>query len=185
MPVEEVEVVRGGDEGAGSNIPYLRTNHANYTEDGSSMTPAPTKDAARKSITWTINAKTQEDASKLADHIRYMDAQLKANKNPRAFDKLFLMEAYMKYNNQYTSSVEQSGTSVVVTKQAKNSCAYEVISAHSDAVSGDFLREVIQAKTTLPEQNRYLQAAHVKTKKQQLKLIYQSGKDSVSLSLLL
>lgn len=112
---------QGGDEGAGSNIPYLRTNHANYTEDGSSMTPAPTKDAARKSITWTISAKTQEDASKLADHIRYMDAQLKANKNPRAFDKLFLMEAYMKYNNQYTSSVEQSGTSVVVTKQAKNS----------------------------------------------------------------
>lgn len=130
----------GGSAGSndGSNIPYLRTNHANYSEDGSSMTPAPTKDAARKSINWTISTKTQEDATKLADHIRYMEAELKANKNPRAFDKLFLMEAYMKYNNQYTTSVEQSGTSIVVTKQAKNSCAYEVISAHSDAVSGDF-----------------------------------------------
>ncbi len=127
-----------GVNGGGSHIPYLRENHANYSQDGSNMTPAPTKDATSKTISWTISAKTEDDAAILADHIRYMEAQLKADKNPRAFDKLFLMEAYMKYNNQYTTSIEQSGKSVVITKEAKNSCAYDVIAAHSDAVSGDF-----------------------------------------------
>ena len=90
------------------------------------------------SIDWTIEANSNEAAAKLADHIRFMESKLLADQNPRAFDKLFLMEAYMKYNGYYTTSVEQSGKSVVVSKQAKNSCAYRVISAHSDAVSGDF-----------------------------------------------
>lgn len=67
-----------------------------------------------------------------------MDGQLQAGENPRAFDKLFLMEAYMKFNKYYMTSVEKSGTNVVVSKNANTTCAYEVISAHSDAVSGDF-----------------------------------------------
>ncbi len=128
----------GNEENAASNIPYLKTNHANYKQDGSDITPAPTKDANQMSIDWTIEANSQEAATKLADHIRYMESQLLADQNPRAFDKLFLMEAYMKYNRYYTTSVEQSGTSVVITKEAKNGCAYRVIAAHSDAVSGDF-----------------------------------------------
>ncbi len=125
-------------EGAASNIPYLKQNHANYKQDGSNMTPAPTKDASKMSIDWTIEANSKEAATKLADHIRYMESKLLADQNPRAFDKLFLMEAYMKYNGYYTTSIEQSGTSVVVSKQAKNGCAYRVIATHSDAVSDDF-----------------------------------------------
>jgi len=130
----------GGDntEGSGSNIPYLRDNHANYSEHGSAQIPAPTKDANAKSINWTIAATTEEGAFKLAEHINYMDAKLQEDENPRAFDKLFLMEAYMKFNRYYTTSVEQSSTNVVVSKNANTACAYEVISAHSDAVSGDF-----------------------------------------------
>jgi hypothetical protein len=126
------------DEPTGSNIPYLRTNHANYKEHGSNQTPAPVKDSAARSINWTIAATTQEGAKKLADHILFMERQLQADKNPRGWDKLFLMEAYMKYNQYYTTNIERSGTNVVVSKNANTACAYEVISAHSDAVSGDF-----------------------------------------------
>lgn len=128
----------GNGDSSQSNIPYLRENHANYSEHGSTQTPAPTKDANAKSINWTIAASSEEGAEKLAAHIKYMDGQLQAGENPRAFDKLFLMEAYMKFNKYYMTSVEKSGTNVVVSKNANTTCAYEVISAHSDAVSGDF-----------------------------------------------
>jgi len=126
------------NEGEGSNIPYLRDNHANYKEYGSAQTPAPVKDANAKSINWTIEASTEEGAIKLQEHLAYMEEKLLNDQNPRAFDKLFLMEAYMKFNRYYTTSVERSGTNVVVSKNANTTCAYEVISAHSDAVSGDF-----------------------------------------------
>ena len=128
----------GSEEGAGSNIPYLRENHANYKEHGSAQTPAPVKDANAKSINWTIAATTEEGAIKLQEHLSFMEAKLLNDENPRGWDKLFLMEAYMKFNRYYTTSVERSGTNVVVSKNANTACAYEVISAHSDAVSGDF-----------------------------------------------
>ena len=44
----------------------------------------------------------------------------------------------MKYNQYCMTNIERSGTNVVVSKNANTACAYEVISAHSDAVSGDF-----------------------------------------------
>ena len=125
-------------EGSGSNIGYLVSNHANYSENGSTATPAPVKNASTLSLTWTIDGKTETDAQMLAEHITFMDEKLKEGENPRAFDKLFLMEAYMKYNKYYTTSVERAGTTVVVSKNATNACAYNVIAAHSDAVSGDF-----------------------------------------------
>jgi len=130
-----------GDEGSGSNIPYLRENHANYSEHGSTQTPAPVKDANAKSINWTIAATTEEGAIKLQEHLAFMEERLLNDQNPRGWDKLFLMEAYMKYNRYYTTSVERSGTNVVVSKNANTTCAYEVISAHSDAVSGDFFAQ--------------------------------------------
>jgi len=137
----------------GSNIPYLRQNHANYSEYGSTVTPAPVKDAASLSINWTIAAKTEYDATQLADHIRFMVNKLEEGENPRAWDKLFLMEAYMKVNHYYTTSVENTGTTVVVSKNATNACAYAVISAHSDAVSGDFFArgDIMQDYTTTAE----------------------------------
>jgi len=126
------------DEPTVSNIPYLRTNHANYKEHGSNQTPAPVKNPNARSINWTIAASSEEGAEKLAEHIVFMERKLKADQNPREGDKLFLMEAYMKYNQYYTTNIERSGTNVVVSKNANTACAYEVISAHSDAVSGDF-----------------------------------------------
>ena len=122
----------------GSNISYLKDNHANYSQHGSSLTPAPVKDADKKSIDWTISADTEEGAIKLAEHITFMISKLKAGENPRGWDKLFLMEAYMKVNDYYTTTVERTGTDVVISKEATTTCAYDVISAHSEAVSGDF-----------------------------------------------
>jgi hypothetical protein len=101
-------------------------------------TPAPTKDANAKSIDWIVTASSEEGAEKLSEHIRYMIAELKAGNNPRAFDTLFLMEAYMKFNGFYTTEVEKDGLNVIISKNASTDCAYKVISAHSDAVSGDF-----------------------------------------------
>lgn len=122
----------------GSNIPYLRDNHANYSEHGSQQTPAPTKDANTKSINWTISATTEESAVKLQEHLAFMEKRLSSDQNPRPWDKLFLMEAYMKYNKYYTTHVERSATNVIVSKVANTVCAYDVIAAHADAVSGDF-----------------------------------------------
>ncbi|MDQ7084162.1 MAG: hypothetical protein Q9M36_04170 [Sulfurovum sp.] len=129
------------DNEEGSNIPYLRVNHANYTEHGSNQTPAPTKDANAKSINWTIAANTEEGAEKLVGHIEFMDKALEEDRNPRAFDTLFVMEAYMKFNKYYTTNVEKSSTNVIVSKNASTACAYEVISAHADVVSGDFFAQ--------------------------------------------
>ena len=128
-------------EGVGSNIPYLRANHANYSEHGSMQTPYPVKDPSAKSINWTIVATTEDGAIKLQEHLAFMEEKLLTNQNPRAWDKLFLMEAYMKYNRYYTTAVERSATNVIVSKNANTTCAYEVISAHSDAVSGDFFAQ--------------------------------------------
>jgi len=130
-----------GGQDNGSNIPYLKENHANYKEHGSDLVPKPTKDAAKKSIDWTISASTEEGAIKLQEHLSFMEDKLNKDKNPRGWDKLFLMEAYMKFNKHYITSVERTGTNVVVSKVAKTDCAYEVISAHSDAVSGDFFAQ--------------------------------------------
>ena len=126
------------DEPTWSNIPYLRINHSNYKEYGSNQAPVPAKDPNTRSINWTIVANTEDAAKKLAEHVTFMEQKLQAGQSPRRWDKLFLMEAYMKQNHYYTTNVEVSGTNVVVTKKANSACAYEVISAHSDAVSRDF-----------------------------------------------
>ena len=126
-----------------ANIPYLRENHANYVAHGSQATPAPTKDASKKSIDWIISATSTEGATKLAEHINIMTGKLKAADTPRAFDKVFIMESYMKLNSFYTTAVERDGTTVVISKNATTDCAYKVISAHSDIVGGDFFAQGI------------------------------------------
>lgn len=127
-----------GKEGEGSNIPYLRAHHNEYGKEDGTKPPVPIKDPARRSIDWIIVADNEQDAEKLAEHIEFMISRLESGANPRAFDKLFLMEAYMKYNRFYTTTVERSGNRVIVAKNAQTACAYDVIAAHSDAVSNDF-----------------------------------------------
>lgn len=85
-----------------------------------------------------IYAKSEDNAIQLKDHIDFMTDKLTQGKTPRAFDKLFLMEAYMKYNKKYTTITTRDAKVIKVAKRANTSCAYEVIKKHSDAVSGDF-----------------------------------------------
>ncbi|MCB4781367.1 MAG: hypothetical protein LGB70_00725, partial [Sulfurovum sp.] len=98
----------------------------------------PTKNAAKKSIEWTIAAKTEYDAAQLAGHVRFMDQKLQEGVSPRAWDKLFLMETYMKVRQFYTTNIKQGGTTVIISKKASNNCAYNVIAASSDVISGHF-----------------------------------------------
>jgi len=139
--LQMTEEINNNDEDSESYTPYLKEHHANYSQDGNSMTPSPTKDVNAKSIDWTIRASSNEGAENLVKHLHFMINKLENNGNPRPFDKLFLMEAYMKYNHYYITTVEQSATSVVVSKQAITDCAYKVIAAHSDVVSGDFFAQ--------------------------------------------
>ena len=132
------ESMQSGGMGAGSNIPYLKQNHSNYKDYGANFSPKPKKLDNQLRINWTIEAQSQNDANKLREHIEFMVDRLKRGYTPRGWDKLFLMEAYMKQNHYYTTNVEQNGKIVVVSKVAKNRCAYSVISAHADAVGNDF-----------------------------------------------
>ncbi len=122
----------------GPNIPYLRSHHAAYGKEDGTRPPVPVKNPEARSIDWIIVADDERNAQILTSHIRFMMEKLESGANPRAFDKLFLMEAYMKYNGYYTTTVDRSGSIVVVSKSARTACAYDVISAHSDAVSEDF-----------------------------------------------
>jgi len=123
-----------------SNIMYLKENHTQYSGEDS-KTPTPNKNKSTKTIKWSINAKSKENASKLSQHISFMLRKLREGKTPRKWDKLFIMESYMKINLKYTTAIKQIDTKIEITKIATTSCAFEVISAHSDAVSGDFFKK--------------------------------------------
>ncbi len=129
----------GKGSGGGANIQYLKSNHGSYTQLNNEKTPAPVKDENALTIQWIVSGKTEENATKLYSHINFMTNKLKEGKTPRAWDKLFLLEAYMKTSHRYTTDLSiQGATNVLITKTATDRCAYKVISAHSDAVSGDF-----------------------------------------------
>lgn len=134
------------EEGNGSaaNISYLKTNHSNYTQYAGEGSPTPIKKMDALSLQWSIVAKTETDAIKLYDHINFMVSELKAGENPRAWDKLFLLEAYMKTSHRYTTVInKEEANKLLIIKTATDRCAYDVISAHSDAVSGDFFGQGI------------------------------------------
>jgi len=133
----------GGNGGNGpseeSNIPYLKSNHNNYSKLTSEANPAPIKNETALSLSWSIKSKTETDAIKLYDHINFMVNTLENGGNPQPWDKLFLLEAFMKIAKRYTTEINRvDNINVLVTKTATDRCAYKVISAHSDVVSGDF-----------------------------------------------
>lgn len=143
LPLIMVSCKDGNSSGdKGSNIKYLKSNHSSYQDNQygkiGNRPPAPTQDDANTKITWAIVADSLENAEKLEKHIKFMVNKLKDGETPRAFDRLFLMEAYMKQNHYYTTSIQRSGKEVTIVKAATNQCAYRVIKAHSSAVSGDF-----------------------------------------------
>ena len=110
----------------------------NYYQHGTMDAPKPIQDVNNKTITWIISASSKEGAIELVGHIQFMVKKLEEGNNPRAWDKLFLMEAYMKKNSHYNTKVERGGIDVIIIKEAYTSCSYEVLSAHSNLVAGDF-----------------------------------------------
>jgi hypothetical protein len=134
--ISEIERIDNNEKG--SNIPYLRENHMTYRQYATTDIPQAIKDVNNKNIRWTISASSKEGAIQLVGHIQFMVKKLETGNNPRAWDKLFLMEAYMKKHGHYETFVERSGIDVFIRKEAHTSCSYEVLSAHSNAVGGDF-----------------------------------------------
>jgi len=132
------------NENEQSNISYLKTYHTNYSDINGAQIPLPTKNMDALSIQWYISANTTEDAIKLHDHISFMNQKLIDGENPRGWDKLFLLEAYMKTAHRYSTFVSiENDTNVLVTKAATDLCAYDIIAAHSDVVSHDFFGQGI------------------------------------------
>jgi hypothetical protein len=132
------EIERVDNNEKGSNIPYLRENHMTYYQHGTHNAPTPIKDPNNKTISWLISASSKEGAVELMGHVQFMENKMEAGNNPRAWDTLFLMEAYMSKNGHYERILERNGQDVVIKKIAHTACSYAVISAHSDAISGDF-----------------------------------------------
>jgi hypothetical protein len=132
------------NENEPSNISYLKTYHTNYSDINSAKVPLPIKDNEALSVQWYISANTTEDAIKLYEHISFMNQKLIDGENPRGWDKLFLLEAYMKTAHRYSTFVSiENDTNVLITKTATDHCAYDIIAAHSDVVSHDFFGQGI------------------------------------------
>ncbi|MDD3575984.1 hypothetical protein [Halothiobacillus sp.] len=127
-----------------SYISYLATNYAAYSETGTSHSPAASFDDANMSVRWAISTQTTEQANNLKSHIEFMENAILSGQNPRAWDKLFLMDAYMDQGHTYTTTISVNGTTVVIDKIAKSACAYELIKTHAQGVGGWFFHGDIQ-----------------------------------------
>ncbi len=123
----------------GSMIPYVTENHAEYFQPGTETYPAPEFDEENYKVTWFIQSNTEEQALNMKRHIEFMADKTHKGKTPRAWDKLFLMEAYFAQNHNYAVNVTINDNNIVeVHKDSDNACSFEATKAHANAVSGDF-----------------------------------------------
>jgi len=123
----------------GSYIPYVTENHAEYYHPESSEHPAPIFDEENYKVTWFIQANTDEQATNMKRHIDFMASKTHQGATPRAWDKLFLMEAYFASNHNYEVNVTINDERIVeVHKDSDNACSFEATKAHANAVSNDF-----------------------------------------------
>lgn len=127
-----------------SYISYLAANYASYTTAGTSNSPVASFDDANMSVRWAIATQTTEQANNLKSHVIYMEQAILNGQNPRAWDKLFLMDAYMDQAHTYTTTITVNGTEVIIDKVAQNACAYELIKTHAQGVGGWFFHGDIQ-----------------------------------------
>ncbi|UOG93167.1 MAG: hypothetical protein L3K52_05395 [Candidatus Thiothrix sulfatifontis] len=130
----------GGDGGAPteSYIDYLASNHAAYTNTGTTENPSARFQDTSYSLSWLIATQTAEQAENLKKHIEFMGTAMTNGGNPREWDKLFLADAYMKTEHRYETRVSVSGYNVLVEKFATDACAYQLLKAHATGVSGKF-----------------------------------------------
>ena len=123
----------------GSMISYVTENHAEYFQPGTANYPAPVFDEENYKVTWFIQSNTEEQAINMKRHIDFMASRTHKGKTPRAWDKLFLMEAYFAQHHNYEVTVTINDNNIVeVHKDSDNACSFEATKAHANAVSGDF-----------------------------------------------
>ncbi|MEA1990371.1 MAG: hypothetical protein U9N57_14340 [Pseudomonadota bacterium] len=123
----------------GALISYVTENHAEYFQPGTTNYPAPEFDEENYKVTWFIQSHTEEQAINMKRHIDFMASKTHKGETPRAWDKLFLMEAFFAQHHNYevTVTINDSNT-VEVHKDSDNACSFEATKAHANAVSGDF-----------------------------------------------
>lgn len=139
--------------GSGSYIQYLSTHYDDYVQTGSTANPVAEYDDANMSLRWTISGQTAEEAENLQKHIEFMVHALESGQNPRPWDKLFLMDAYMKQQHYYHTTVSLNGLDVVIDKVATEACTYQMLKTHAAGVSGKFFEGDIKVSfTPLAEQ---------------------------------
>lgn len=127
-----------------SYIEYLSQNYASYSDAATGKSPQASFDDSNFSVRWVINTQTTEQAENLKKHVEYMEQSILAGQNPRAWDKLFLLDAYFDQSHAYTTQITVSGTQITIDKVAKNACAYGLIKTHAVGVGGWFFHGEIQ-----------------------------------------
>ncbi|HES77218.1 MAG TPA: hypothetical protein ENO09_09475 [bacterium] len=129
---------QGGAPKDESYITYLTNNHAAYSEAGTHRNPAAQFDDANLTLRWVIDAQTSEQAGNLKKHIEFMVNALEQGQHPRPWDKLFLMDAYLKQQHRYKTLVSLVNNQVVIDKTANDACTYLMLKTHAQGVSGKF-----------------------------------------------
>lgn len=122
-----------------SYIPYLRKNHDHYSDYSNVGTYPIETVISGDQVYWDIQAKTDTDAAYLAKHIEFMSTVLNKDKIPHPWDKLFVLEAF--FHDQITTEINIDGLRVSIYKTAANSCAFELVKAHANAVSVEFFAQ--------------------------------------------
>jgi hypothetical protein len=136
-----------------SYINYLSTHYDGYVRTGTTENPVADYDDKNMSLRWTISGQTTEEAENLKKHIEFMVHALESGQNPRPWDKLFLMDAYMDQQHAYHTTVSLAGRDVVIDKVATEACAYQMLKTHAVGVSGKFFEGDIKVSfTPLAEQ---------------------------------
>ena len=134
---ENTEVSQLDSESSGgANIKYLRENHDHYSHYSDTSSYPGELHINGDQVYWDIQANTEQDATILAGHIEFMGNALEEGNIPRAWDKLFVLEAFL--HEQIHTEVEQEDTRVTIYKTGDNACAYELVKVHASAVSNEF-----------------------------------------------
>lgn len=119
-----------------SKVSYLKKEHDAY-KDGNTIQQAPAAMSLNgDELYWDIYAEDEEHALTLKEHIEFMGAHIEAGEYPRSWDPFFILEAEM--HPYIHTAVQVNGRQVTIHKSADNACAYSIMTAHAQVLSGEF-----------------------------------------------
>jgi hypothetical protein len=138
----------GGGAPTESYINYLATNHAGYANTTTGDNPQARFEDSANTVSWLLSTQTTEQADNLQKHITFMINAQEKGEHPRAWDKLFLADAYLKQAHRYQTVVSVSGNTVSIQKTAVDVCTYAFLKAHATGLSGNFFEGNIKVNFT-------------------------------------